>query len=98
VNVFVCVQIAYLYSCRAPDRVLLTARLGRNPMLALGIGLTIGLQLLFTYLPAMNVLFGTAPIGVDAWLRAVAAAVAAFVLVELAKVGPWLAASKAESP
>lgn len=98
VNVFVCVQIAYLFSCRAPDQVLITARPGRNPMLALGIGLTVGLQLLFTYLPAMNVLFGTAPIGVDAWLRALAAAAAAFVLVELAKVGWQLAARKAESP
>jgi cation-transporting ATPase F len=98
VNVFVCVQIAYLFSCRAPDQALLTARPGRNPMLALGIGLTVGLQLLFTYLPAMNVLFGTAPIGVDAWLRAIGAAAAAFVLVELAKVGWQVAARKAESP
>ena len=86
VNVFVCVQIAYLFSCRAPDRVLFTAHPGRNPMLGLGIGLTVGLQLVFTYTPAMNTLFGTAPIGVDAWLRAIGAAAAAFVLVEAAKV------------
>jgi cation-transporting ATPase F len=84
--VFVCVQIAYLFSCRAPDRVLFTAHPGRNPMLGLGIGLTVGLQLVFTYTPAMNALFGTAPIGVDAWLRAIGAAAVAFVLVEAAKV------------
>jgi cation-transporting ATPase F len=86
VNVFVCVQIAYLFSCRSLDRTLLTARPGRNSVLFLGIGLTIGLQLLFTYLPAMNTLFHTAPIGLDSWLRAVGAAVIGFVLVEIDKV------------
>jgi cation-transporting P-type ATPase F len=86
VNVFVCVQIAYLFSCRSLDRTLLTARPGRNPMLFLGIGLTVGLQLLFTYLPAMNALFHTEPIGLDSWLRATGAAAVGFVLVEVDKV------------
>ena len=85
VNVFVCVQIAYLFSCRAPDGPLLTARPGRNPLLALGIGLTAGLQLLITYTPAMNALFDTAPIGPVAWLTALGAAVVAFVVVEADK-------------
>src|SRR6476469_1570420 len=89
VNVFVCVQIAYLFSCRALDRPVLGARLGRNPMLVLGIGLTAGLQLLITYLPAMNSLFHTAPVGLHSWLFAGAAAVVAFAVVEVDKmVGP----------
>ena len=86
VNVFVCVQIAYLFSCRSLDRALFTARPGRNSMLALGIGLTVVLQLLITYLPVMNTLFHTAPIGLDAWLRAAGAAAIAFLLVEADKV------------
>ena len=90
VNVFVCVQIAYLFSCRSLDRTLFTARPGRNPMLALGIGLTVGLQLSITYLPVMNTLFHTAPIGLGAWSRAIAAAVVAFLLVEADKVA-WRA-------
>jgi cation-transporting ATPase F len=85
VNVFVCVQIAYLFSCRAPDDPLLTARPGRNPLLALGIGLTVGLQLLITYVPAMNTLFDTAPVGPAAWLTALGAAAVAFVVVETDK-------------
>jgi cation-transporting P-type ATPase F len=85
VNVFVCVQIAYLFSCRALDRALFTARPGRNPMLALGIGLTILLQLLITYLPAMNTLFHTAPVGLGSWLSALGAGVLGFVLVEVDK-------------
>jgi cation-transporting ATPase F len=86
VNVFVCVQIAYLFSCRSLDRALFTARPGRNSMLVLGIGLTVGLQLLITYLPLMNTLFRTAPIGLDSWLRALAAATTAFLVVEADKV------------
>jgi cation-transporting ATPase F len=85
VNVFVCVQIAYLFSCRALDHVLFTARTGRNPMLALGIGLTVGLQLLITYLPAMNTLFHTAPVGIGSWLFAISAGVLGFALVEADK-------------
>jgi cation-transporting ATPase F len=86
VNVFVCVQIAYLFSCRSLDRALLTTRPGRNPMLGLGIGLTIVLQLLITYLPAMNTLFHTAPVGPGSWLVALGAGVLAFGLVEGDKV------------
>jgi cation-transporting ATPase F len=86
VNVFVCVQIAYLFSCRSMDRALFAARPGRNPMLAVGIGLTVGLQLLLTYAPAMNVFFHTAPIGPQSWLRALGAGVVAFALVEADKV------------
>lgn len=54
-------------------------------MLALGIGLTAGLQLLITYTPAMNALFDTAPIEPVAWLTALGAAVVAFVVVEVDK-------------
>jgi cation-transporting ATPase F len=38
-------------------------------------------QLAITYLPAMNVTFGTAPINADAWLRILAIAVAASLVV-----------------
>jgi len=86
VNVFVCVQVAYLFSCRSLDRAVLAARPGRNPMLAVGIGLTVGLQLLITYLPAMNTLFDTAPISPRSWLYGLGAGVVAFVLVEADKV------------
>jgi cation-transporting ATPase F len=86
VNVFVCVQIAYLFSCRALDRSLLTARPGRNPVLWLGIGLTVALQALITYLPVMNTMFGTAPLTSAAWLSVLGAGVVAFVVVEVDKV------------
>jgi cation-transporting ATPase F len=86
VNVFVCVQIAYLFNCRSLGRSAFTARPSRNPMLLVGIGITVGLQLLLTYVPAMNDLFHTAPIGLGAFAWALGAALAAFLLVEADKV------------
>ncbi|MEU0465216.1 cation transporting ATPase C-terminal domain-containing protein [Amycolatopsis sp. NPDC006131] len=86
VNVFVAVQIAYLLSCRSLDRTVLRAWPGRNRLLAVGIGLTVLLQAAITYLPAMNAVFHTAPLGLGSWLPVAGAAIAAFVLVELDKV------------
>jgi hypothetical protein len=42
-------------------------------------------QLLFTYAPAMNRLFHTAPISGATWFRILAVAAAAFFLVEVEK-------------
>lgn len=86
VNVFVCVQIAYLFNCRSMGRSAFTARPAPNPMLAVGIGVTVALQALFTYTPAMNTLFHTAPVDLGALLWALGAALAAFLVVEADKV------------
>ena len=51
------------------------------------VGILIGLQLAFTYLPAFNAVFGTAPIGAGVWGVAVGAGFIVFVIVELEK---WL--------
>ena len=64
INVFVGVQAAYLVSCRSLNRLVLRPWPGHSGMLALGLGITAALQLLLTYLPVMNTLFHTAPVGV----------------------------------
>ncbi|TNC24823.1 cation-translocating P-type ATPase [Amycolatopsis alkalitolerans] len=86
INLFVSVQIGYLVSCRSLEHPVIRAWPRGNRMFGLGIGITAGLQLLLTYLPGMNTIFHTAPIGGDAWLRILGATVLAFVLVELDKV------------
>jgi cation-transporting ATPase F len=90
VNVFVCVHIAYLFCCRSLGRSVFTARSARNPMLFVGIGITVGLQLALTYVPAMNTLFHTAPVGFGAFLWALAA----FLVVKADKVA-WPALRRA---
>ncbi|QQQ80201.1 HAD-IC family P-type ATPase [Saccharothrix sp. 6-C] len=85
VNVFVAAQIAYLFNCRSLRNLRPHVGFRRNPWLLVGVAVTIVLQLLFTYLPAMNALFDTAPIGWRDWAVVVALAVVAYVVVEVEK-------------
>ena len=87
VNAFVAAQIAYLLNCRSLANFRSGVGLLANPWLLVGIGTTVVLQLLLTYLPVMNALFHTAPIGWSAWGFVAVLALLTFVLVELAK---WL--------
>ena len=45
------------------------------------------LQLAFTYVPAMNVLFHSAPVGVGSWLRVLGVGLVIYAAVEFEK---WL--------
>lgn len=83
VNVFVGAQIAYLANCRSLER--FRPRTGPNRWLLVGVGLTVGLQLLLTYAPFMNSLFHTAPLGWEPWLVVVVLSAVSYVLVELEK-------------
>ena len=56
-----------------------------NRWIILGVTVQAIAQLAITYLPAMNTVFGTAPIGVGAWLRILAIAAAASVVVAIDK-------------
>ena len=51
----------------------------------LGVTVQAVLQLTFTYIPAMNTVFGTAPIGVDVWLCILTLAVAVSLVVAVHK-------------
>ncbi|MBK8523812.1 MAG: HAD-IC family P-type ATPase [Betaproteobacteria bacterium] len=67
VNVFVVVETFYLFNCRSLTRSFIAVGLFSNPWVWVGSGIMLGLQLLLTYLPAMNRIFGTAPIGWTEW-------------------------------
>lgn len=77
VNALVAMEIAYLFACRALGGSSLWA-VGAfsNPWIWLGVAITIVLQFVLTYLPMMNALFATAPLGAQAWLLIAAAGVA----------------------
>jgi magnesium-transporting ATPase (P-type) len=86
VNALVMGQIFYLLTTRSFDRAAYTAEgLGGNRAVLIAIFVCIGLQLLFTYAPFMNRLFGTAPLNLEAWLRCIGLGMAVFVLVEAEK-------------
>lgn len=56
-----------------------------NPMIWLGIGTMAILQALYTYLPVMNSLFGSAPIDAAQWGRVFLVGFAAFFIIGFQK-------------
>jgi calcium-translocating P-type ATPase len=86
VNTLVIGQIFYLLNSRfkTESSLSLAAHLG-NRYLPLGIIAVIVLQLLFTYAPPLQRLFGTAAIPLDIWPRLLAGGLLFFVVVEAEK-------------
>jgi cation-transporting P-type ATPase F len=84
-NLFVMVEMFYLFSCRSLADPVWRIGFFTNRWLLLGVSLQVLGQAAITYLPAMNTLFQTAPIGPDAWLRIVLVATVASVVVSLDK-------------
>ncbi|MEQ8853873.1 cation-transporting P-type ATPase [Gimesia sp.] len=87
VNVFVMVEIFYLFNCRSLTKSMWALGLFTNRWIVVGVATMMALQLAFTYLPLMNYLFHTAPIGWDAWWRILLTGVGAYVIVGFEK---WL--------
>jgi cation-transporting ATPase F len=81
VNLFVMVELFYLFSCRSLTGPAWRAGLFTNKWIAVGVTAQVTGQLALTYLPAMNRLFQTAPITGGAWLRILALAMAASLIV-----------------
>ncbi|MDQ6966500.1 MAG: HAD-IC family P-type ATPase, partial [Mariprofundaceae bacterium] len=87
VNVFVFVELIYLFNCRSLSQSMLSQGLFSNRWLLGGVLMMILLQMLFTYLPAMNIAFSSEPIGVQEWLLIIGFSLLVFTIVGLEK---WL--------
>jgi magnesium-transporting ATPase (P-type) len=88
VTMLVVAEVWYLFNARRFTQTGLTIEtfLG-NTVALVTVSVLLALQLGFTYLPFMNDLFGTVPIGLDIWVVAVALGAVVFLLVETEK---WL--------
>ncbi|HDH17143.1 MAG TPA: cation-transporting P-type ATPase [Gammaproteobacteria bacterium] len=87
VNVFVMVELFYLFNCRSLTRSVFSLGVFSNPWIFGGVTIMLILQGLYTYLPAMNWMFNSAPISIAAWGRILAVGVIAYFVVGLEK---WL--------
>ncbi|MDP9887933.1 cation-translocating P-type ATPase [Pseudarthrobacter enclensis] len=85
VNLFVAVEVFYLFSCRSLVRPAWRTGPFGNRWLLAGVLVQGAGQLALTYTPLMNDLFHTAPIGPDAWLRIFGLALAASLVVGVDK-------------
>lgn len=87
VNVFVLVELFYLYNCRSLKDSPLGQGLFSNMWVNVGVLSMIALQLAFTYVPQMQYFFHSAAISADTWARAAVIGLLTFVVVEMEK---WL--------
>lgn len=67
-NVFVMVEILYLFNCRSLEHSMFYVGVFSNPWIWRGVALMVGLQVALTYVPLMNHLFHTVPLDSLAWL------------------------------
>ncbi|MFZ4538221.1 cation-transporting P-type ATPase [Propionivibrio sp.] len=95
VNVFVMVEAFYLFNCRSLERSALRVGMFSNPAIWYGVATMAVLQLALTYLPLMNRLFATAPIGWQEWLEIFAVGLVSWLVVGVEK--RWLNRGKKTS-
>jgi cation-transporting ATPase F len=86
VNVFMSVQIFYLFACRSLRRSLFTYNPFSNRIIILGVVVVAVLQILFTYAPFMQTAFGTAGMSGGEWAVVVLIGLATMVLMDLVGV------------
>jgi sodium/potassium-transporting ATPase subunit alpha len=84
-SAIIVMQIVNVFSCRSPDRSVLSTGLLGNRLIVWGVLLEIALILLIDYTSWGNLIFGTAPIGWPVWLFIAPFGVGLLVLEELRK-------------
>jgi magnesium-transporting ATPase (P-type) len=85
VNVFVMVELFYLFNCRSLDHTMFHVGLFSNPWIWRGVAAMVGLQLVLTYVPVMNRLFHTAPIDGLAWAPILGTSLTVYLVVGFEK-------------
>ncbi len=85
VNVFVMIEIVYLFNCRSLTRPAYAVAPFSNPWVWAGAGAMLVLQAMFTYLPVFQKLFGTAAIGWRSWVEILAVALVSMLIVDWEK-------------
>ncbi len=86
VNMVIVISMFYLFNSRSLTQPVARIGLFSNPWAIAGFAAMFIIQLGYTYLPFMNTLFESAPLGMEAWTKIFVVGLAGFFLVELEKV------------
>ena len=86
VNIFVFGEMFYLFNCRSLHYSMFQIGFFSNPLLLLGAVLVSFLQLLFIYMPFMNQLFKSAPLGMLEWMITLGSSALVYFVIECEKV------------
>jgi magnesium-transporting ATPase (P-type) len=84
-NVFVAIEIVYLFNCRSLRLPVTAVAAFSNPWVWAGAGLQLALQMAITYWPPLNRAFATAPIDARAWGEIAVIALVAMLAIEIEK-------------
>ena len=87
VNMFVFGELFYLFNCRSLRSSIFHIGVFTNRWLIIGVLAMATLQVFMTYSPTMNLLFGTAPIGLTEWGLILGSGLSIFMVVSIDK---WL--------
>ncbi|MFA5157011.1 MAG: cation-transporting P-type ATPase [Candidatus Omnitrophota bacterium] len=87
VGVLVIGELFYLFNCRSLSKSMFALGVFSNRWLVFGVLTMVGLQTLFTYTPAMNRFFHSAPISLSAWARIFLIGLFIYIIVEIEKWG-----------
>jgi P-type Ca2+ transporter type 2C len=94
VNALVMGEAFYLLNCRYTHQTLFQRGFFSNPKVFYSIGTLVLIQILFTYAPVMNQLFGTVGLKSEHWGYIIAGGFLVFVLVEIEKKIQFLLGKK----
>ncbi|MCB1487407.1 MAG: cation-transporting P-type ATPase [Bauldia sp.] len=87
VNTIVVMEIFYLFSIRYLHETSLTfSGLVGTPAVLIGVGTIVIAQIIFTYVPVMHTLFGTAPVSLGDGMAIIGVGVALLVILEIEKL------------
>lgn len=83
VNIFVFVELFYLFSCKELKKSIFKTEIFNNGYLIAGVALMAILQLLFTYMPFMNTLFRSEALDLGTWLMVLPISFGVILLIEI---------------
>src|SRR5690606_38138260 len=85
-TVFIVLEAVYLINCRSLVRPLKEIGYFTNPWIYIGIVAMLLLHAVFIYVPIMNTIFQSSPIGVYSWIRILIAGLGLFIIVSIEKL------------
>ncbi len=85
VNTIVMIELFYLFNCRSLTKSILRIGFFSNKLIFLGVAVMILLQITFTYVPTMNEIFHSHPIGIESWMKIIGVSLVVFIIIELKK-------------
>ena len=83
VNIFVFIELFYLFSCKHLRTTIFKINIFNNRFLLLGVALMVIVQILFTHTDSMNTVFKSEPLNMDTWISIIGISFCVIFVVEI---------------